>query len=247
MGKWLSSVGLVFIWAIGSWSCTTPSKPVVHYTITNHTNQHITSITQLESTDSSFTNTDSTLIRSTGGNQYIGVPGNKDWFKPCIKLLIQTNTRQYSSSVLLYPDRCTAYVVNLTNVGLSVEKSNFYRIRRQVINWYIVFLVTFFIRGGALLLLASQYARNLLLPFTVLNTALVVLFKITSEQPIIAPEWRFFCYASIPLSEFVIYYGVNPEGRRSSRLLLGIALGSGLWIFPGYLLILFGRFIFAGC
>lgn len=226
---------------------TTVSPPSIRYTISNHTGQRIYSVVQLESADQSFTKPDTVESTNRFDGDFLQIYKKQDQFKPYLKLVIQTNAQRYSTPVFLYKDRCTAYAIDITAEGLSVKESNFYRIRGQVIEWYIVFMITFSIRGGALLIFASRYVRTLWFPFIILNTGLVVLFQLISTQSIVGVEWRFLLYALIPLLEFISYYSLSHDSRNAARLLSGIVVGGMLWVFPGYLLILFSRFLFAGC
>lgn len=249
MNKWFSWTLILWLGLTFSAFGTTPSRPKIRYSVENQTNQSVSTILQLESADSSFSKADTTEVKDNLAGDFVGYAHDRYQFGRYIKLLIQTNERQYVTPVFLYEGRCAAYTIELTERGVTVSASSFYAIRRQIIAWYIVFMVTFSIRGGALLLIASPHVKNLLLPFVGLNTALVVLFELASSRSTAVLEWNFLYSTALVLSlvEGVTYYALSREGRRSSRLLFGIVLGSLLWVFPGYLLILFGRFIFAGC
>ena len=230
-------------------------NPSIRYTINNQTDQRIIAFIQVESDNAAFLQIDTVNVVSGLQEGLLVIQSQHGTLKPYQRLIIQTNQRYYQTPTLNYSDRCAAYSIQITKAGLSVQNDYSFQLRRWAIEVSIVILFTFLIKGIPLLLVAAPYYKRVYLPFFSLNALLVIcivsLLNFSFGRPVQAGpmDLKFFNYTLLAtsLSECIWYYRLVEELRSRIRLLIGVVIGSLLWVFPGFLITVFALYLFAHC
>ena len=255
MLKWIRwSSWLLGLWGANTYGTTVPN-PSVRYTISNQTDETITALIQVESDNPRFTTLDTVgvIVNFREGLALIQSPHHT--LKPYQKLIIQTNRQYYQTAPLAFDDRCGAYTIQITPSGLSIQADYSFILRRWVIEILIVVLFTLVIKGLPLLLITASGFTYICKPFFVLNglfsLCLLVLLNFSFGRPVqagpIELKYTYLTLGLISLLECWWYYQSAQPGQSRIRVLAGTVLGSLIWAFPGYLITVFARFLFAHC
>lgn len=225
----------------------TPPPARIRYTIDNRTNQAVSTILQLESADSSFIAADTTEVKDDLSGNYVGLPHQHHRFNRYIKLLIQTNKRQYSSPIFTYTGRCTAYTLELTENAVIVEESLYYRLRSQVVQFLIVFLITIAIKGVPFYFAARQAPRAIYGAFLLCNTGAAVALLVVGH---LFPTRLALYLCALALTfalELLSYYRLSSTAPQRSKLITASLIGWLLAIFPGLLFVALLLLFYGGC
>lgn len=255
MRKGIGLAVWILLMSMASLYATTVPNPSVRYTIRNQTEQNITALIQLESDSPRFSTLDTVgvIVNFREGLALIQSPHHT--LKPYQKLIIQTNRQQYQTASLVFDDRCTAYTIQITPAGLSIQADYSFIIRRWVIQILIVVLFTWVIKGIPLLLIAASEFNYIYKPFFALNgffsLCLLVLLNFSFGRPVqagpIELTYTYLTLVLISLLECWWYYQSTQPLHSRIRVLAGAILGSLIWAFPGYLITVFALFLFAHC
>lgn len=223
----------------------TPARPRIRYSIENQTNQSISTVLQLESADRSFLQVDTTEVRDDLMGEFVSYAHNRSAFKPYIKLLIQTNERQYSTPVFLYEGRCAAYTIRLSERNVSVRGTIYYQLRSQVVRGLIVILIVFVLKGVPFALIV-QPTKIVYAAFWVVNGALAV--ALLFFPPWLLPTFTSVAYLLLAsfIVESLIYYRFSSSAQQRNQL-IAASLAGNLLCLPGQLISLIAQALFGGC
>ncbi len=226
----------------------------MHYEIANRTEGRVLSVVVVQSEQSDFSNADT--MTSTGGFMrgviQEGRPNSR--FKTYQKIIVQTDQRTFDTGTLMHGAKCAAYYLELTPAGVEVSRMYSFEIRRWLRVLLSTFLLTYLIKGLPLLLIAGRFFKRIYKGFLLLNGAFAGCFLFSLASSFGGPPGESversitFIYAALLLIAALEIYWYNQRlPQYPVRFTVGIIVGSLLLAFPGYLVMLFGLFIFGGC
>ncbi len=232
----------------------TPAAAKIHFTVANHTDGRVLSLLVFQSDDADFATFDTLQTVGQFSQGIISAGGPNRDFKAYQKIIIQTNRRTFDTGALAYGGRCSAFSLTLNAEGVKVSRDYSHKIMKWIRLFLVVSLLTYFIKGFPLLLIVGYRFKRFYKDFLLLNGIFALSFFI----PIIVPlgvdhgegfdRLGMFIYAMLLLVaafETCRYTEQVPESPK--RMTFAIIVSSLLWAFPGYILVLFGIFLFGGC
>ncbi|GHB58953.1 hypothetical protein [Persicitalea jodogahamensis] len=232
----------------------TPAIAKIHFTIANRTDGRILSLLVLQSDDSSFATFDTLRTIGEFSRGMIMAGGPNSMFKAYQKIIIQTDYREFDTGPLSYGGRCSAFSLVMSPEDLKVSRDYSYKIMRWIRLLLVIFLFTYIIKGLPLLLIVRRRFGRIYKDFLILNGIFAICFLVSLNFSFGGSHGEgierssMFIYAILLLTAALETYRYSEQVSESSkRLIIAIVVSNLLWAFPGYLVTLFGVFIFSGC
>lgn len=231
----------------------TPAAAKIHFSITNHTDGRVLSLLVLQSDNAAFATFDtlSTAGEFLRGTISAGGP-NRD-FKAYQKIIIQTDQRTFDTGALIYGGRCSAFSLTLGREDVKVSRDYSYKVMKWFRLILVVFLLTCLIKGLPLLLIVGHRFKRFYKDFLLLNGVFAVSFLISFIIPFgnhgeSIERSSMFIFAMLLLIAAIETYRYTEQVPESTRrVVVAVIVSNLLWAFPGYIIVLFGTFIFGGC